>query len=301
VPAPGYVGRFAPSPTGALHLGSLTTAVASYLHAHQAGGEWLVRIDDIDPPREMPGAADAILRTLEALELRWDGSVLYQSTRLDVYRDEAERLIAAGRAFHCSCSRKDVLEATGGEPRYPGTCRLKTLADHTGPLAVRARVDAGETVFADRLQGIQRTRLTDTLGDYVIHRRDGLPAYHLANVLDDAALGITDVVRGVDLLESTGAHVHLAARLDLPDEIRYWHLPVIVNAQGQKLSKQTGARGIEAREAAAHAEPVLERLGIAIAPELRGGPPGELWAFALEQWEIGRLAAARVLADGRES
>jgi glutamyl-Q tRNA(Asp) synthetase len=229
-----YVGRFAPSPTGPLHLGSLVTAVASFLHARQAGGEWLVRIEDIDPPREVAGAAAEILRTLESLGLEWDRSVLYQSSRLNAYREAAERLLATGQAFRCNCSRSVVRAATEtASGRYPGTCRDKRL---TGPdTAIRVRVAQPSMIrFVDGLQGAHSTRLDESTGDYVVLRRDGLPAYHLAVVLDDAAQGITTIVRGVDLLDSPAAHVHLQGVLGMspPD---YRHLPIVVNEQGQKL------------------------------------------------------------------
>lgn len=282
---PPYVGRFAPSPTGLLHLGSLTTAVASYLHALKARGEWLVRIDDIDPPREVEGAADAILRTLEALELHWDRPVLYQSTRLKAYREVAESLLDSARAFYCECSRKDVLEATGGDARYPGTCRSAGLA---GPAAIRVRVDGTETVFKDRLQGAVFRLIEQTDGDYVIYRRDDLPAYHLASVLDDADLGVTDVVRGIDLIGCTSIHVHLQNCLGLP-EPRYWHLPVVVNADGTKLSKQTGAAEIEAAAAPGYAATALELLGLEVPPSLAGANPGELWTWAAAHWDIAAL------------
>ena len=209
-----YVGRFAPSPTGPLHVGSLATAVASYLHARQSRGEWLVRIEDIDPPREVPGAADEILRTLEAFELEWDRTVLYQSARLEAYAAAANQLLADGRAFRCRCSRSEIRAANDGESgRYPGTCR--DLRVPRGDAAVRVRVDAGLVIFDDGLQGTIETDLLATLGDYVVVRRDGLPAYHLAVVLDDAEQGVTTIVRGIDLLDSTAAHVHLQGVLDV--------------------------------------------------------------------------------------
>jgi glutamyl-Q tRNA(Asp) synthetase len=289
-----YVGRFAPSPTGPLHLGSLATAVASYLHARQAGGEWLVRIEDIDPPREVPGAADDILRTLEAFELEWDRPVLYQSRRLEAYDAIAQRLLADGQAFRCRCSRSEIRAANEGESgRYPGTCRERNLAP--GDAAVRVRVDAGPVIFEDGLQGTIETDLLATLGDYVVMRRDGLPAYHLAVVLDDAEQGVTTIVRGVDLLDSTAAHVHLQRVLGLSTP-RYYHLPVVVNEQGQKLSKQTGATAVDAGDRAAAAR-VLELLGVAVLPELRSESPGALWRWALEHWSIDALMGQRELRN----
>ena len=288
----GYVGRFAPSPTGPLHLGSLTTAVASYLHARQARGQWLVRIEDIDPPREVPGAAGDILRRLEAFDLEWDGDVVFQSRRLAIYRDVAQALLGAGLAFHCRCSRSEIRAGNDGQPgRYPGTCRERQLA--AGDAAVRVRVEPGTLTVADELQGPSETDLAATTGDYVIVRRDELPAYHLAVVVDDAAQGITNVVRGVDLLESTPAHCHLQRALNLPTP-QYCHLPVIVNAQGQKLSKQTGARAVTALDPGVAAE-VLRWLGLAVPNELKGERPRVLWQWAIERWDPARLRGIRAI------
>lgn len=285
-----YVGRFAPSPTGPLHLGSLTAAVASYLHAHQRDGEWLVRIDDIDPPREVPGAADEILRTLEAFDLHWDRTVLYQSTRFERYRHASERLLAAGLAFRCACSRKDLPRTPTGARRYPGTCRDRGLREPG--TATRVRVEPGEIRFVDALQGPVARDLSRIEGDYVIHRRDGLPAYHLAVVLDDEAQGIDTVVRGVDLLEPTAVHWHLQALLGLRHP-SYWHIPVLVDAAGRKLSKQTGATAVDIRARSGVAAEILGRLGLSVPPDLSGAPPAALWAWAQANWEIAELKGVR--------
>ena len=288
-----YVGRFAPSPTGPLHIGSLTTAVASFVHARQRGGEWLVRIEDIDPPREMPGAADSILRTLEAFELPWDGAVLYQSSRLAAYVKAAEKLLRTGRAFRCSCTRSDLRSAgKSGAARYPGTCRSRS--DHARATSIRARVEAGELNFVDGLQGSRTVDLHATVGDYVIVRRDGLIAYHLAVVVDDASQDITTIVRGVDLLDSTPVHLHLQRALGLPAP-KYFHLPVITNAAGQKLSKQTHAPEVDSMDPRGAATQVLEYLGLLIPEEVRGAAPGELWAWAIANWAIESLAGSTAL------
>jgi glutamyl-Q tRNA(Asp) synthetase len=274
-------------------LGSLATAVASFLHARQARGEWLVRIEDIDPPREAPGAADDILRTLEAFDLEWDRPVLYQSSRFAAYRAAVERLLASQRAFRCRCSRSEIRAANEGESgRYPGTCRAAHLP--AGDAAVRARVDAGPVVFVDALQGTIETDLAASLGDYVIMRRDELPAYHLAVVLDDAEQGVTTIVRGVDLLESTAAHVHLQGVLGLATP-RYYHLPVVVNEQRQKLSKQSGAKAVGASDRTAAAA-VLALLGVAVPPELERERPRLLWQWALQRFRIEALRGLRELA-----
>lgn len=291
-----YVGRFAPSPTGSLHLGSLVTAVASYLHARQARGEWLVRIDDIDPPREVPGAADRILESLEAFELEWDRAVLHQSTRHAAYEAVAQQLLSAGRAFRCRCSRADIRVANdGGSGRYPGTCR--DLQIPPGDSAIRVRVDPGIVGFHDGLQGAVEADLAAILGDYVVVRRDALPAYHLAAVLDDAAQGVTTIVRGVDLLDSTAAHVHLQHLLGLPTP-EYFHVPVVVNERRQKLSKQTGAPAIEAYDAAT-AMTVLQLLGVAPPAELARERPGVLWRWAIEHFSLDALRGRRELAVSR--
>jgi len=292
-----YVGRFAPSPTGPLHLGSIVTAVASFLHARQAGGEWLVRIEDIDPPREVPGAAADILRTLESLGLEWDRSVLYQSSRQNTYRDTAERLLAARRAFRCDCSRSTVRsanDATSG--RYPGTCREKGLQG--ADTAIRIRVAEPSPVrFVDGLQGEQATLLDATTGDYIVLRRDGLPAYHLAVVLDDAAQGVTTIVRGVDLLDSTAAHIHLQGVLGAPTPT-YWHAPIVVNAQGQKLSKQTGAAPISASDSGVAAR-ALELLGLRVPAEIKAERPRTLWQWAQTHWRIESLRDRRAVSESR--
>jgi glutamyl-Q tRNA(Asp) synthetase len=285
-----YVGRFAPSPTGPLHLGSLLTAVASYLHARQAGGEWLLRIEDIDPPREVPGAADAILRTLEAFELEWDRSVCYQSSRLSAYQAVAEQLLREGVAFRCRCSRSELRAGHEGLPgRYPGTCRERRVP--AGDAAIRVRVDPGVVLVEDGLQGRTEVDLSAASGDYVIVRRDGLPAYHLAAVLDDAEQGVTTVVRGVDLLEATVAHLHLQAVLGLTPP-RYFHLPLVVNEQRQKLSKQTGAKPVDPGDRRVAAR-VLEMLGLAVPNELVRERPSALWRWALTRWRIDPLRGRR--------
>lgn len=292
-----YVGRFAPSPTGPLHLGSLVAAVASYLHARQADGLWLVRIEDIDPPREAPGATDAILRALEALGLLWDGPVLHQSSRFEAYREIARSLLAEGRAFRCGCSRSEIRASagTGGSLRYPGTCRDRALG--AADTALRVRVDPGIVAFEDGLQGAQSCDLATTSGDYVIVRRDALPAYHLAVVADDAEQHVTTVVRGIDLLDSTATHVHLQGVLGLPTP-RYFHVPVVVNALGQKLSKQNGAALAPA--SGATAERVLALLGARVPRELVGAPPAALWEWATGQWRIEGLRGRKTLGPARE-
>jgi glutamyl-Q tRNA(Asp) synthetase len=284
-----YRGRFAPSPTGPLHVGSLLAAAASFIDARQAGGEWLVRIEDIDPPREVPGAADAILKALEILGLNWDGTVVYQSTRRPAYAALVDDLLARDLAFPCSCSRKQIRAHPDSGPagtRYPGTCRQGAAGN--AATAVRARTDAAPVHFDDRFQGLQRRDLRAWCGDYIILRRDGLPAYHLAAVADDAAQGITDVVRGADLLEYSLVHCHLQRLLGV-SQPRYGHVPVLLNSQGQKLSKRTGAAPLQLEDPSAVISATLDYLGARPPGDLDGAPPAVLWEWAIDAIKLTNL------------
>jgi glutamyl-Q tRNA(Asp) synthetase len=245
-----YTGRFAPSPTGPLHAGSLVAAMASYLDALAHDGRWLVRIEDIDIARTVPGAADAILETLAALGMQWDGEVAVQSRRTTLYADALHRLKA--HVYPCGCSRREIADSrlgvsADGAPVYPGICR-NGLAGKA-PRAIRLRVpnahDSDATIrFNDRWLGMVEQHLPSETGDFVLRRADGFWAYQLAVVVDDAAQGITDVVRGADLLGSTARQIYLQRVLGLPTP-RYLHVPVVNNMAGEKLSKQTGAQPIE--------------------------------------------------------
>ncbi|MDX2298854.1 MAG: tRNA glutamyl-Q(34) synthetase GluQRS [Xanthomonadaceae bacterium] len=237
MPAPDYRGRFAPSPTGPLHQGSLLAALASWLMARRADGQWLVRIEDLDPPREVAGAADCQLASLARLGLHSDLPVVRQSQRHALYQRALDTLLATGRAFACHCSRQ-TLAASGGIHR-----ECLGGAQRATP-AIRLRVDAQEIVFADRIQGTCRQRLSDDVGDFVLRRADGLWAYQLAVVVDDAAQGITHVVRGADLLDSTPRQLALQGALGLPTP-DYAHIPLLLDADGRKLSKSLGARPID--------------------------------------------------------
>ena len=281
-----YVGRFAPSPTGPLHAGSVATAVASFLHARQRGGQWLLRIDDLDPPRCVPGSADAIRSMLETLELNWDGSVYLQSARRGAHEAVAMDLLARGLTFRCDCSRRDLLNGhKTGElgVRYEGRCRTRTVAAHDS--AIRLRVSPGKVEFTDALQGRRSVELLEVLGDYVIYRRDGLPAYHLACVLDDADMAITDVVRGSDLLPSTSVHVHLAGALGLARP-QYWHIPVVCDAHGEKLAKSHAAASVAQQPARTVAFRALEHIGAAPPAELVAERPATQWQWGIENWRI---------------
>jgi glutamyl-Q tRNA(Asp) synthetase len=296
-----YRGRFAPSPTGPLHFGSLVAAVGSYADARASAGEWQVRMEDLDPPREMPGAADAILRALEAFGMQWDGSVLYQSTRVEAYRDALDRLAAAGLTFPCGCTRKEIADsavhfgaAPTAETVYPGTCR-NGLPPGRAPRSVRLRVDETVIEFDDAVQGRVRQHLGREVGDFVLRRADGHVAYQLAVVIDDADQGITDVVRGADLLDSTARQIFLQRCLGASTP-RYCHLPVATDAAGDKLSKQTRAAPMDPAHPAAAVSQALAFLGHAPPPETGGAAVSELWRWAIANWDRACIPRARALA-----
>jgi glutamyl-Q tRNA(Asp) synthetase len=262
--APRYRGRFAPSPTGPLHAGSLAAALGSWLDARAHDGVWLVRIEDIDPPREVPGARDDILETLDAFGLHSDEPVMLQSGRSDAYKAALQRLLGAGLAYGCACSRSEAEQAAlaaGLAPGvYAGTCRGGTAG--RAPRSIRLRTPdapADEVAFSDRAVGHFAQQLAADVGDFVLRRADGLWAYQLAVVVDDAEQGITDVVRGADLLDNTPRQIWLQHQLDLPTP-RYLHLPLVTTAQGEKLSKQTGARALDRGDVLAELERAWQHL-----------------------------------------
>ena len=284
-----YRGRFAPSPTGPLHFGSLIAALGSCLDARQQGGAWLLRMEDVDASRNVPGAADDILRTLAAFGFEWDGPVLYQSQRLAAYGAALEQLKQAGLAYGCACSRKEIADsathaAIDGGLAYPGTCR-KGLPDGRAARAWRLRVDNGEIVFIDRLQGRIVQHLEDDVGDFVLRRADGLFAYQLAVVVDDAWQGITHVVRGADLLASTPRQIALQRSLGYSEPV-YAHLPVAANPAGEKLSKQTLAQALRVDQASAELVAALRFLGQAVPGELGRASVAEVWAWARTHWSF---------------
>ena len=290
-----YRGRFAPSPTGPLHFGSLIAAVGSFLEARTRGGEWLLRMEDVDRPREVAGAADHILRTLEMLGLQWDGEVLYQSQRTEAYRHALEELRRAGAVYPCACSRREISKLAEQGPDgavYPGTCR-NGVASGREPKAWRVRVER-PVRYRDRLQGLYYIDLGRRSGDFVVLRADGIFAYQLAVVVDDAEQQINSIVRGTDLLGSTGRQIHLQRLLGLPTP-DYLHLPVAVDARGRKLSKQTHALAVDAAAGAAVLVPVLRFLGHEPPAELSSGPLAELWAWALAHWQVSQVPAVRAL------
>ena len=289
-----YRGRFAPSPTGPLHFGSLVAAVASFLDARSRGGEWLVRMEDLDPPREVPGAAVDILRTLERFGLAWDGAVQYQSARLDAYNDAIDRLRATCSVYGCACSRREIADSSlpGIEgPVYPGTCRVGMPVGRS-ERALRVRTDDAAIAFEDRWQGKIECALARDIGDFVVRRADGLIAYQLAVIVDDAAQGITDVVRGADLLYSTPRQLYLQRLLGIVSP-RYAHLPAAVDANGEKLSKQTGATAVAAEPVSPLLRRALLFLGQDAPMELEQGGLDDVWRFAIARWDDRRVPRAR--------
>ncbi len=287
-----YRGRFAPSPTGPLHFGSLVAAVGSYLDARAQGGEWLVRMEDVDTPRNVPGAADGILATLEAYGFEWDGPVLWQSTRFAAYAEALQRLIDGGLAYGCACSRKEVADsgshpAIDGGLAYPGTCRNGLPAGRVAR-AWRLRVNDEALAFVDRLQGTVTQHLQSDVGDFVLRRADGLFAYQLAVAVDDEFQAISDVVRGADLLASTPRQIWLQHCLGYATP-RYAHLPVASNAAGEKLSKQTLAPALAAGQAGPTLVRALAFLGQAVPAELAQAPLAEIWAWAHAHWDFAAM------------
>ncbi len=289
-----YRGRFAPSPTGPLHFGSLVAAVGSSLEARSRGGEWLVRMEDLDLPRAVPGTADDILRTLDAFGLYWDGEVMVQSTRNEAYRAALDEMEKLGAVYPCACTRKEIADsAISGidGPVYPGICRAG-LAEGRAPRAVRVRTDSVPVSFDDGLQGRISQILETEVGDFVVRRADGLFAYQLAVVVDDAEQAITHVVRGADLLDSTPRQIYLQKLLGLPAPA-YLHLPVAVNERGEKLSKQTLAPAVSRINPVARLCEVLAFLNQAPPEELKDADLDAFWKWAIAHWRADRLPAVR--------
>ena len=282
-----YRGRFAPSPTGDLHFGTLLAAGGSYLQARSHDGEWLLRIEDVDTTRCVPGAADALLRALDSFGFEWQGEVAYQSRRTDLYESALEILLRKELVYPCTCSRKQLAEeGDNSHPSqvYAGYCRHRHL-----PLAeehaLRVRVEDRTIDFEDQVIGHYQQQLNHECGDFVIKRKDGLFAYQLAVVVDDAEQGVTDVVRGVDLLDSTPRQIYLQQQLGYAQP-GYLHLPLLLDAQGQKLGKSTGAATLDLAHAVAHLHRALELLGLRPPAELTRDSLSQLWQWAIEHWDI---------------
>ncbi len=285
--ANGYIGRFAPSPTGPLHFGSLVAAVGSYLAARKADGKWHVRIDDLDREREVPGAADAILRTLTAFGFEWDGPIVYQNHRAAAYSFALERLRRDGRVYECSCSRSEIEAATrppAVEYPYPGTCRDGARHPERAT-ATRFRTMPGEVGFVDALQGLVTQDVNAATGDFVLRRRDGYFAYQLAVVVDDADLGVTEVVRGADLLGNTPRQIALQQALGFPSP-GYAHLPLAVDRTGAKLSKSSQSVAVDPAKPGEGLWKTLDFLKQSPPVALKGAPLNELWPWALAHWSL---------------
>ncbi|MBT9568552.1 MAG: tRNA glutamyl-Q(34) synthetase GluQRS [Thiobacillus sp.] len=292
-----YIGRFAPSPTGPLHFGSLVAAVASWLDARAAGGQWRVRMEDLDRPRCVAGAAATILRQLAAHGLDWDGDVLMQSQRNAAYAAALDRLKARDAVFPCACSRSELAHAARtaeGEIIYPGTCRAGPPAGRSAR-AWRVRVHEVNIRFHDRVHGALQQNLAQAVGDFVVRRADGLFAYQLAVVVDDAFQGITHVVRGADLLWNTPRQIALQTLLGLPTP-DYAHVPLVTNAVGQKLSKQTLAPALPEHGRGTVMTQALAALGHPPPAELAGAAPAEQLAWASAHWQIDHVPVRPTVA-----
>jgi len=290
-----YIGRFAPSPTGPLHFGSLIAAVASYLDAKCHGGKWLVRIEDVDQTRCKPEWASNLLRTLESLGFEWDGEIVTQSTRIARYDAALEQLQSRQLLYACTCSRREIGDSAvrGIEgPVYPGTCRNRHHAAQGAALRIITNNDAVE--FEDRAQGRLSQRIESEIGDFILRRKDGLHAYQLAVAVDDALQGVTQVVRGADLLDSTARQIYLQRLLGYPTP-GYLHFPVAVNELGQKLSKQTLAAGVNAQGARHALLTALLFLGQDPSEATWAGTNRKLISAAIRNWKADLIPKRRAI------
>jgi glutamyl-Q tRNA(Asp) synthetase len=293
---PDYRGRFAPSPTGALHFGSLIAAVGSYLEAKSHNGEWLVRIENLDKPREIPAASHEIFRALEILGMEWDHEVIYQDQRKDTYENILTILNKRGLTYSCTCTRKEIADSsiTGISGQiYAGTCR-NNVQNKDRPGAVRIKTDNNIIEFEDSLHGLISQRLESETGDFILRRSDGIYAYQLAVVADDATQGITNVVRGADLLDSTPRQIYLQKLLGYSTPT-YMHLPVAVNNQGEKLSKQTKAALLDISNPVKQLVEAVNFLGQESPIELLGSNVSSFWKWAIENWHPEKIHKKRTL------
>ena len=287
-----YIGRFAPSPSGPLHFGSLVTALASYLDAHANHGQWLVRMEDIDPPREQPGAAALILKTLETYGMHWHGSVLYQSDRTEVYQAILDDMLAKGQLYPCTCTRKKLAGKNGV---YPGYCRNQTAIPNE-PFSLRLKCPAKAFSFDDQIQGIQ-TFGPGKPGDFILKRKDGLYAYQLAVCVDDEYQGVTHIVRGFDLIDSTPRQLYLQNVLDYCHPV-YSHIPVITLADGNKLSKQNHAPALPMDEPVPVLIQALKALGMAPQNDLYSCSVEDILRWGISHWQLKAIPAKEGIALG---
>jgi glutamyl-Q tRNA(Asp) synthetase len=299
-----YIGRFAPSPTGPLHFGSLVAAVASYCDAKSQGGKWLVRMEDLDKPREVSGAADEILRALEAFGFEWDNEVIYQSQRDEVYADALNTLQKQNLIYACTCTRKEIADSSSAQGIdgliYPKTCYFKHGLQPNIHAASRAVVLDKNSAFLDAIQGEITQNLARDVGDFIVKRADGLFAYQLAVVVDDAAQNITHIVRGADLLDSTPRQIYLQQCLNFATP-GYAHIPIAVNSAGEKLSKQTLAEPIcinsetPYRLAEHQLFEALSFLGQNPPAEMQNATLVEVWRWAIANWDLDKVPKTHTL------
>lgn len=282
-----YIGRFAPSPTGPIHFGTMVAAVGSYLQARTRNGSWLLRIEDVDITRTVAGADTEMLRTLEHFGFEWDGEVVYQSQRTEYYEQALDRLAAMSLVYPCLCSRKRLSSNPGTV--YPGICRRRTLPERDEH-SLRILTDDQEIVFTDMVMGDQRQNMQDDCGDFIIRRRDGLFAYQLAVVVDDALQGVTEIVRGADLLDSTPRQIYLQRLLGYDTPV-YCHLPVATDAEGNKISKSAGATTVATDDKITVLVNVLRFLGQDPPTTLLEADVEDVWRWAFNHWDHKRIPA----------
>lgn len=292
-----YIGRFAPSPTGPLHFGSLIAAVASYCDAKANQGLWLLRMEDLDKPREIKGAAENILATLKLFGLVWDGKVVFQSKRSEAYQAALDRLLNKDLIYPCTCSRKEIADSTSMRGIegviYPKTCLRHPVKNNLRP-AYRIKSDNQSMTFLDRVQGEIHQNIAKDIGDFVLKRADGFFAYQLAVVVDDAEQGVTHVVRGADLLDSTPRQIYLQEKLSLPQPT-YAHIPIACNANREKLSKQTLAQAIHHENASELIMKALNFLGQNPEKNLAKAPPKTILEWAVVHWNLNKIPKERTI------
>lgn len=289
---PKYKGRFAPSPTGPVHFGTLLAAVGSYLQAKKHNGDWLLRMEDVDITRRVEGADTAILKTLEVFGFEWQGEVVYQSQRSELYRQALDALLEQDMVFPCICSRRQL----ACYRTYPGTCRQRSLPE-SNEHALRLHVADLNVQFHDLVMGTQQQQLQTECGDFIIRRRDGLFAYQLAVVVDDSLQGVTEIVRGADLIDSTPRQIYLQRKLAYPTP-RYAHLPLAVDAQGNKISKSEGGSAVDTGQREVLLIKTLDFLGQQPPEDLAGSRLEDIWSWAQQHWNIGLVPRKNRLIPG---
>lgn len=289
--SPRYIGRFAPSPSGPLHFGSIVAALGSYLQARQQQGKWLVRIEDVDTPRTVSGADKIILQQLETLGLFWDDDVVYQNQRIALYESALERLNTLGLTFPCACTRKEIIKNPNS-----CTCRNGIASDKTGR-SIRIKTDDRKISFHDLLQAPYSQLLHSDVGDFVIKRGDGLFAYHLAVVVDDAEQSITEIVRGADLIDSTPRQIYLQQLLELPTP-SYTHLPVVVDKFGNKLSKASTTEAVNIDKPVDTLIKALNFLGQSPKERLSKSSVQEVLQWAINNWTLNKIPQVREITLG---